>query len=279
MTYNIENKCGIIVPIFKSELSSDETISLKSTRRYLSSHEIVFTAPRGLDLFHVIQNEECIERFDNQYFNGIKGYNLLMTSSQFYERFKKFSHVLICQLDCLVFHDELTIWCKKGFDYIAAPWFHRFEDNPSGGLWRVGNGGFSLRNVESHLRVLRNRVVMGSIYPKYGVEPWRERDIEQDRGIYRKKNPWYRRMQPFVKWVTVEEELKSYSYNEDLFWSLEAQKFDPSFRIASAEEALPFAFEMAPKWCFEKNGNKLPFGCHAWGRYDREFWLKQCSIS
>jgi hypothetical protein len=84
--------------------------------------------------------------------------------------------------------------------------------------------------------------------------------------------PWYIQHNPFTKWVTIEEELRRFPRNEDLFWSLEAPKFDASFRIATAEEALPFAFEMAPRWCFEKNGNKLPFACHAWARYDRDFW-------
>jgi hypothetical protein len=75
-----------------------------------------------------------------------------------------------------------------------------------------------------------------------------------------------------LDWITLEEELKSYTFNEDLFWSLEAPKHDSQFRVASAEVALPFAFEMSPSWCFENNNNKLPFGCHAWARYDRAFW-------
>jgi hypothetical protein len=35
---------------------------------------------------------------------------------------------------------------------------------------------------------------------------------------------------------------------------------------------LRFAFEAAPRQCLEMNQGRLPFGCHAWGRYDREFW-------
>jgi len=33
-----------------------------------------------------------------------------------------------------------------------------------------------------------------------------------------------------------------------------------------------FSFEVGPKHCFEKNNQTLPFGCHAWAKYDREFW-------
>lgn len=71
--------------------------------------------------------------------------------------------------------------------------------------------------------------------------------------------PWYVRYNPLWRWVTIEEELRRFPRNEDLFWAMEAPKFDPTFRVASAEDALPFAFEMSPRWCYEQNGNKLPF--------------------
>ncbi len=182
------------------------------------------------------------------------------------------THLLICQLDCLVFRNELHYWTSREMDYIAAPWFKKFMEDPTEGLWRVGNGGFSLRNISSHLRVLKQRIIKGSIYPRYGSSPWEPTEAASERGLYQRLIPWYRRLNPFSEWTTVEEELKRYPRNEDLFWALEAPKFDPSFKVASAVEALPFAFEMAPRWCFEKNDRRLPFGCHAWARYDREFW-------
>ena len=60
--------------------------------------------------------------------------------------------------------------------------------------------------------------------------------------------------------------------SEDVFWSFEARHYDPDFRIATVEEALPFAFELSPRECFTMIGSRLPFGCHAWPRYDRAFW-------
>jgi hypothetical protein len=61
-------------------------------------------------------------------------------------------------------------------------------------------------------------------------------------------------------------------YNEDAFWSFEAMQFDPLFRVAPLNEALKFAFEMNPAYCYNLNGGQLPFCCHAWARYDRAFW-------
>jgi hypothetical protein len=42
-------------------------------------------------------------------------------------------------------------------------------------------------------------------------------------------------------------------------------------RVATVEDALQFSFETCPRKCFEMNGRRLPFGCHAW-EYDRAFW-------
>jgi hypothetical protein len=60
--------------------------------------------------------------------------------------------------------------------------------------------------------------------------------------------------------------------HEDHFWSYDARKVVKEFRIPEPGEALEFSFELAPRYCFMMNGERLPFGCHAWFRYDREFW-------
>lgn len=59
--------------------------------------------------------------------------------------------------------------------------------------------------------------------------------------------------------------------NEDAFYSACSGK---EFVVAPKEVALTFAFEREVQFCFEKNNNMLPFGCHAWERYDLEFWKK-----
>lgn len=271
---NNDLNCKVVVPIYKSAHSADEEISLATIRGRLSEHGICFIAPQSLDLHPVIQSRESVERFDDDFFTDISGYNRLLTSSLFYERFAQEDYILICQLDCLVFKDELEEWTGKGFDYLAAPWFRKFLEDSTEGLWRVGNGGFSLRNVKSHLGILKQRILKNTIYPLHGSTPWEPTKANDELGLYQKLAPWYRTLNPFAQWTTIEEELLRFPRNEDLFWAMEAPKFDPSFRVASAEEALPFAFEMAPRWCFDKNANQLPFGCHAWARYDREFWLE-----
>ena len=58
----------------------------------------------------------------------------------------------------------------------------------------------------------------------------------------------------------------------DIFWSDEAVHYYPDFKIADVPTGLRFAFEVSPRLCLERNHNQLPFGRHAWARYDRAFW-------
>ncbi|MBL4883751.1 MAG: hypothetical protein JKY95_04320 [Planctomycetaceae bacterium] len=60
--------------------------------------------------------------------------------------------------------------------------------------------------------------------------------------------------------------------NEDRFWSEVVPVRFPWFQIPSPFEAVSFAFEVNPRKCFELNGSELPFGCHAWEKYDPDFW-------
>jgi len=270
--------CRIIVPIYRSTMTSDEELSLSSIRKYLSGYGICFVAPNTLDLDAVIESGETVERFPEEFFMGIDGYNRLLKSRSFYERFSDHDYILIAQLDCLIFSCDLDQWMAKGYDYLAAPWFKRFAKDHRPGLWRVGNGGLSLRKVASYLRVLDQQVVRGSIYPRWGHYAWKPPLKSLESGIYTKISEFFG-FNPFAKYHDVENELEKFPYNEDVFWAIEAPKFDPSYKVAEAEKALPFAFEVAPRWSYEKNNNRLPFGCHAWARYDRQFWKEMMGQS
>lgn len=59
--------------------------------------------------------------------------------------------------------------------------------------------------------------------------------------------------------------------NEDMFFALGSSD---DFRVAPIEIALEFAIEREVEKCFEMNGNKLSFGCHAWEKYDLQFWKR-----
>lgn len=96
------------------------------------------------------------------------------------------------------------------------------------------------------------------------------------------KSLWYygnggfslRRVAAFLNWIKTEHnlitELKSI-IPEDLVISIYGGN-----RIRVAEEiSLDFSFDLNPIDCFGMNGGRLPFGCHAWHKFDRDFWMDQ----
>jgi hypothetical protein len=263
--------CAIVIPVYRTTLTPDEEVSLASIRRQLSGYGISFAAPESLDLSGIQSDGESAERFPDEFFDGIKGYNRLLKSRGFYQRFTNSEYILIAQLDCLIFSSNLNEWMDKRWDYLAAPWFKGFSEEHTSGLWRVGNGGLSLRRVESYLRVLSQQVVSGSIYPRWGHYAWKPPFESMEPGLYQKVSALHG-INPFARQYSVEDELSRFTYNEEVFWAIEATKFDPSFQVAPAEAALSFAFEASPRWNLEQTKGKLPFGCHAWARYDRDFW-------
>ena len=121
----------------------------------------------------------------------------------------------------------------------------------------IGNGGFSLRKVKSCLRAMRL-----SADPRRSFLAARRRARPGDA-------PWEIFRRVLIFWQC---RASSYQLNEDQFWSDAAPFYDPDFRVPTPEIGVQFAFETGPRNCFEITGRKLPFGCHAWARYDREFW-------
>ena len=212
----------VVIPIYHKQLTYNEKISLLQCKRILNQHSLCLIKPINMSLqIEEIQGIE-IEEFDRKWFQSVQTYNLLMLTEQFYERFEDYEYILIYQLDAFVFRDELLTFCSMGYDYIGAPWLHgKFVYvNGAGGYYYIGNGGFSLRKVKSHLDILKKSSINGIV-------------------------------------------------NEDMFF---ASRQHAQFRIAPIEVATGFAFETNVRECIEKNNGKLPFGCHAWEKYDFQFY-------
>ncbi len=268
---------AVVTPQHRFPLRFEEKVSLESLRRHLGNFDRFLICPESsspdLPDFHLV-------RVPDHVLSSEWNYNRYLIDASFYQQFIQYEYILIYQLDCLVFHDNLLYWCDQGWDYVGAPWFHRYENDASGGFWSVGNGGLSLRRVRSHIDVLGS--VRRSCCPK---------DLAQRTPRFT-KHPRLRRF-----YCGVKERLHGYGYknprigkflqdytqnpqlHEDLFWSHEAKRFKPDFLIPTAAEAVKFAFECVPQYCFEANGNMLPFGCHAWSKFDRKFWEQHLEAS
>lgn len=166
-------KTAVVIPVYRNRLSELERRSLAQAYSVLNAYPLIIVKPESLDLTE-IKNEFPLfsfVSFDDSCFQSIAQYNRLMLSARFYGQFREYDYILIYQTDAFVFRDELDMWAKKGYDYTGAPWLKRkVYDYPVvsqlfalGKLFRrqgepskqdlynkTGNGGFSLRKVESH---------------------------------------------------------------------------------------------------------------------------------
>lgn len=256
----MENTVAIVIPLYKSSLTALEEISLQQCFRVLSKHKIIAIKPENVDLkgYH-FKFDEVID-FDPSFFKDVAGYNKLMLSPLFYEKFLQYQYILIYQPDAFVFKDDLLSWCSRGYDYIGAPWLMASEypdmikkiknktrqylhikknkkqpdsDWPTDIQFenKVGNGGLSLRNTKKCADICRSH--------------------QQQIDFYNSKDIHY--------------------YNEDTFWGLEVNRHKKLLQIPEYKTAVHFSMENSLEHAFRLTKGELPFGCHAWDRH-LDFW-------
>ena len=151
-------KIAVVIPTHKSKLTDNESISFDLCIKNLGSHDIIVATGSGNDP-EFIRNKPEIKtiRFKSSDFKSENSYNRLLLSKRFYEQFINYDYILIYQLDCLVFCDELHEWCKKGYDYIGAPFIVSDKGSDRYKLIATGNGGLSLRKVDSFNKLLLSK--------------------------------------------------------------------------------------------------------------------------
>jgi hypothetical protein len=228
---------AIVIPIYKQEMSPSERISFERALKVFPENDIIMVSPKSLNLdnYLALSPKLKVHTFDDYFFKNIAGYNELMLSARFYERFLNYKYLLIYQLDAYIFENQLDYWEKANYDYVGSPWLIpppiASNKKPKVNIqhWfvnRVGNGGLSLRKVKTHYWTM------------------------------------------IFYWILI----KFFPLNEDMFLGILMDFINPFFKKPKAMEALKFAFEMQPRKSFELNNHQLPFGVHAWEKYDPEFW-------
>ena len=265
----IANKVVILVITHKSELSLYEKISLQQCFNTFSEREIYIICPEGLNIseYKAISPDLNIDFIHFRWQSNYQNFNRLKILPFLYERYKKYEYILFYEPDAFVFRDELDQWCDKGFDYAGAPWFDGFNSKEgSGDFLGVGNGGFSLRNTAAHLRVLHSLSYVTSF-----KENWNSRFVEKRYGKNMLKQAAGLLLDHTIRNNTYWR-FNSYNGHEDQFWGLDVPKVFSWFKKPLYEEAASFAFEMQPRRLYELNNHQLPFGCHAWWKYDLDFW-------
>lgn len=251
---------AVIIPFYKSSLTAVEAIALQQCFKILHKHPIIAVAPTNLDLSFVNKqyNFSEVVRFDDNFFRDIDGYNQLMISPLFYKTFLSFHFILIYQLDAFVFEDKLDYWCDQEYDYIGAPWLDE--------------------KIHHNIFVQLKKSIKKSIHTRYNFK--RSGFPSRHQFINTVGNGGFslRRIKKFYDLsIAFKEEANKYighrnsSYNEDRFWSVEANRKKHLLNIPNYKKALHFSFETFPENAYELTGNTLPFGCHAWDEFTN-FW-------
>lgn len=241
-------RIAVVIPFYKADFNAIEERSFNQCVKVLKNYDIIFALPEGLDLK---KNSDLVktEVFEKKYFRNIAGYNKLMLSTEFYERFLAYDYILIYQLDSFVFKDELRSWCEKDYDYIGAPWIATrnivssllkpFQSKSikrrEPVFYKVGNGGFSLRKTRSFFNIAKQL----------------SKEIKEQ----------------------LEEKHGEIYTNEDVFWSIKVPEYFPEFKIPGYIEAVDFAIDRKPKIALKLNAHELPFGCHGIDKPKvKDFW-------
>lgn len=258
----MKSKIAVLIPVHKELTShtSDERALLDQTKKVFKDRPLFLFGPDSLASSFRLEEPFEFTPFDGKYFKDKFTYSKLLCSLEFYESFASYDFVQIVQTDCWVFEDKLDHFAASGLDYIGAPWMKNgFEGKSEPELWKVGNGGFSLRKVSSFLSVI-NQIES----TKKGTKP-----VFQNlrKGII-----------GFIKNRGIRNNLRHYIKNppgEDIFWSIYVPMIfsENEFHVADTGTAAHYSFETLPQYLYEKVTNQnLPMGCHNWMGNNPEFW-------
>lgn len=273
----------VVIPVYKAHLTPGETRSLRQCLSLLKEHPIVLVTHATLDTtaYEVLFTEAGltlqVESFPQPFFSSVQGYNQLMLSRSFYQRFTSFEYLFVYQLDGFVFSDQLADWCRKGYDFIGAPVF-RFHGSYEAGnrLWKVGNGGVSLRKTASFLALFDQPMPMRAF-------PFFVKNIRLKGWTSMLLNTALMGIKLLLYNHSIEYYLKHHCdsrINEDMFWCDALSRTNLALKVPSVQVAALFCFEKSPAYLYTLTNQTLPFCCHAFERYDyTPFWKQHITIN
>ncbi len=263
------HRCSIIIPVYRP-LTRAECDLVRHNLSMLAGFPAVLIGGHGQvallaetrdALMANGKDDIAIETFDDSCFCGVSGYNALLSERDFYARFAESEFILICQHDAIVLKPELPEWLDKGYAFVGSPMFEGFHQ-PTYPLQflQTLNGGLSLRHIPSTLLIFRNAVFLKRSLAMR---------LASKVGIISAVNA-------LLSLVSARRlVVRRKDLNEDVLWTRDIAAVFPAFTVPAPEIAARFAFEVCPADLFSQTGGQLPFGCHAFERYDPGFWLAQ----
>jgi hypothetical protein len=267
---------SVVVPVYISQPQATEIKSFEQCINVLHKHPIVLVCPDSLNIavYQSIalnfQKQISVERFEDHFFTDTKSYNKLLLSRKFYNRLVDSEFILIYQLDAWVFRDELEYWCAQNYDFVGAPWFTNYAGATAGSsITGIGNGGFSLRKVNTAIRILSSFKRIEPIKNVWKSRNYKQRSFSEKIFFYK----YFTLALLFLKNNTFHL-FNDFDWNEDYFWSSKAASLFKWYNLPSSEKAMYFSFEVKPELLYSLTDGKLPMGCHAYEKYNPEFWQR-----
>lgn len=263
-------KVAVVIPHPNTDWTAGQIFSIRTCLSVLVDYPVFYLTKKSVPLEPLIPYRDRIKvlQVDDDRMANIENYSKFLMSPEFYILFAQYEFILVHQLDVVVFEDRLIEWCDKGYDYVGPPMFQGEEPQPV--LWQSGNGGFSLRKTSSFLKLLSSR----KVFPRF--EHYRELRAELGlvfllvlRVMLQFNGTWLAQFFPgFFRWLFT---TNSKNVHEDVYFAFFAVFFVEAWRMPSPAESAGFGFDRCPKTVYAINGNKIPFGCHAWEKYDKKF--------
>lgn len=260
----------MVIPHPNTDLTASQQFSIQTCLSALGGYPVFYLTKKSAPVESLASylNRIQIIQVDDERMADIESYSKFLISPEFYSLFAQFEYILVHQLDVVVFEDRLLEWCDKGYDYVGPPMFQGDEPQPL--LWQAGNGGFSLRKTSAFLELLSSR----KVFPKFDYY----RPLRAELGVFyllvlrlmlQFSQTWLAQYFPgLFRWFFI---TTSKSIHEDAYFAFFAAFFMENWSMPTAGESADFGFDRCPKTAYAINGNKIPFGCHAWEKYDKAF--------
>jgi hypothetical protein len=268
----------ILIPVYKEveKLCSLEIFSIRNTLlKFKESHSI------GLLRSNKINKNSYIDLFSYQFldfefqFSTWLEYNTLLKNISFYQILYPYKYLLIVQTDAFVFSSDLTEFYQ--YDYVGAPWERDSLKYIKG---RVGNGGFSLRNIEKIYFLLKAKNRMFSLRSllhlnfkhTYKFGPMSRVNGYKKFSIYQIISLLWKSLFQYISWNSFRNAYQIESLMEDTLYGVLFPYHFSSFKVPSFDIAVTFSIDENPHLFYQLNSNRLPLGCHAFIKNYSKFW-------
>jgi len=289
--------CCILIPVYKAQWRTVEHAAIRRCLRILRNYDFVFMHKQSLhenDIFKHYRTEldsvaswrlmpvpdECLA--------SVHAYNKLLLTSCFYDFFYEWDYLLVFQHDAWILSGNLENWLDKRYSYVGAPWCPDLGDDP---LWSpvpgVGNGGLSLRKIKDMKSIVSSEkfyrkpvlsmfeiISKASLFSEY-----------QHRSMLVRALDFLKRLLCLVSLLLLYPIgyrnnlafLAANGVNEDIILGFYAKRLFKWLHVPSPREAASFSLETNPRRVAYSFCVGIPFGCHAWEKYDKDFFMARYS--